>query len=200
MAELKHPSSHLAKAHWYFLYHRRRRSVTKNTREIFVGQLISLSGSIVSGTLLELTKSTLGQTVGVFLLLPGVLDLGGSVAGAFGAKVNHAYSQTRQGAGRFFLKSLGYALLIVAGSSLVLGVVGAGLAKLIFGASFGLILELALLVATGAALIGLPLVGGLTVLAVRVGIDADNVIGPIETSIFDSLTVVMLFLVLRWLL
>jgi cation transporter-like permease len=189
--QLHHP-----KSHWHFLFHRRRSSLAKTTREIFGGQLISLTGSIVAGLSLELVKSTLAGTVGIFLILPGVFDLGGSVAGAFGAKINHALTSDgrlkRHDFGRSWLYSLG----IVGLASLVLGLIGATLAALLFDGDFTKILFIAVVAPIITATIGLPIIGGLTILAARRGLDADNVIGPIETSVFDSLTILVIFLLL----
>jgi cation transporter-like permease len=186
---------HGIQSHWHFLFRRRRRSLGKTTREILIGQLISLSGSIVAGILLELTKSTLIATVGIFLLLPGVFDLGGSVAGAFAAKVNHAFTRGSFTA-RDFHRSLVYSLVVLSISALVLGAVGGLLASVFFHASFLKVMFTAWAASIVTGLIGLPIIGSLTLLTASKGLDADNFIGPIETSIFDSLTILVIFMLL----
>jgi mgtE-like transporter len=186
---------HGSRSHWQFLFHRRRRSLNKTTREIFAGQLVSLSGSIIAGLLLEMVKSTLIGTVGIFLLLPGVFDLGGSVAGAFGAKISHASRQGRVGL-KDFRRSLAYSLLVLFLASIVLGLIGAILASSLFEADFLTVATTAVLASMITGTIGLPIIGGVTLLASKKGLDPDNIIGPIETSIFDSLTIMAIFLIL----
>ncbi len=78
--------------HWHYVRRRRTRKKTHTSREILAGQLLSVSGSVLAGYVLDLTKLELASMAGVFVLLPGVFDLGGSVAGAMGARLNHRLS------------------------------------------------------------------------------------------------------------
>lgn len=189
---------HDAKSHhWRFLYTRRRSSLSKNTREIFIGQLISLTGSIIAGYLLELSKGTLAAVAGVFLLLPGVFDMGGNIAGSFGAHINHVLEYKPKNTLGLFVKSLIHSLGVAAIASMFLGLVAGSLAALLFHASYWVIFKIAVFSALLSTLIGLPLVGIATVVAFKRGYDPDNFIGPIETSIFDSLSIVVVVLVMR---
>lgn len=159
-------------------------------REILLGQGVSLLGALFAGVALELNKSELLAVAGVFLLLPGIFELGGAVAGAFGAKISHFRELHPRLARRQFLPSVLYSLLLVVAASFVLGAIGGALAAGLFGADFGTLLRVCVLSVVLSSVIGLPLVGLATLAAVRLGMDADNVIGPVETSLFDVLSIV----------
>lgn len=182
--------------HWHYLYRRRRHKKESTSREILIGQLISLTGSIAAGYFLEVGKIHLALVAGAFLILPGIFDLGGSIGGALAAKIAHRLEEGKQSTHKIFLHSLFFAFAIAVVAAIFLSLFGAGLAAWLFDASFRDIFFSSILATTIVGLIGFPLVGLATILIYRLGLNPDNVIGPIETSIFDSLTIISLLIAL----
>lgn len=156
-----------------------------------VGQAFSLIGALLAGVILELNKTELASVIGVFLLLPGIFELGGAEAGAFGAKLSHFHETHPRHAKRYFIPNMFYSLGLILAGSIVLGTLGGLIGEWLFGADLLTLLKITILSSTLAAICGLPLVGLATLRAIRLGLDPDNVIGPVETSLFDLLSIVM---------
>jgi mgtE-like transporter len=179
--------------HWYYLYRRRRvRRHHSTSREILAGQMLSLAGSLEAGYFLEIGKEHIAFVAGAFLILPGIFDLGGSIAGALAAKLAHRLEQSKRPVHHILLSTIGFSLAVAFVSSIFLGLFGAALATWLFDANFIEILLITIVASTIVASIGFPLIGLATIRVYRTGIDPDNVIGPIETSLFDSLTIIAL--------
>lgn len=174
--------------HWHYVRSRRLRKTNHTAKEILIGQIVSVVGAVIAGLVLDFNKAELATMAGVFLILPGVFDLGGAVAGAMGARINH-----RLGEGaptRHVLRdSLLHAFTLICFSAVFLSIFGAILGRLLFDADLWRLFMVAFLSAIAAAVVGLPVIAIATVLAKKRGLDADNFIGPIETSVFDTLTV-----------
>jgi cation transporter-like permease len=196
----KIPRSHIH--HWPYIYAKRRRRqqvLGINAKQMAWSQIISLVGSVVAGVLLEANKVELGLIAGAFLVLPGVFDLDGSIGAALSAKINHHLENPKANAVLVFLKSVGFALLISALAGLVVALVGACIATAFFDADFGqifLLTEQAILL---SAVIGFPLIGAMSVLFRQFNVNPDDVVGPIESSVFDILTVLTMVMVIGWL-
>lgn len=160
--------------------------------------MISLSGSIAAGYFLETGKHQLALISGVFLVLPGIFDLSGAVAGALGAKVAHRLQAkpTPFERLRSILHALLFSLIVLTFSAVILSAFGAWLGAWLFEANFKLVFQISFFSCLIAAAIGFPLIILLTVFVWRRGLDPDNVIGPIETSIFDSLTILAVLAVI----
>lgn len=175
--------------HWHYVHMRRTRKVSHTAREILIGQIISVVGAIVAGLVLDFNKAELASMVGVFLILPGVFDLGGSVAGAMGARLNHRLGQQGASDRHIIRDSVLHAFMLICFSAVFLGLFGAILGRLIFDADLWQLFMVTFMSAVAAAIVGLPIIAIATVLAKKKGVDADNFIGPIETSVFDALTI-----------
>lgn len=190
MSEAKVPLGTYAhhERHWYYVRKRRTRKVNHTTKEILIGQIVSVVGAVVAGLVLDFNKTELATMAGVFLILPGVFDLGGSVAGAMGARLNHRLGQGAP-LKHVIRDSLFHAFMLICFSAVFLGMFGAILGRLIFDADLWRLFMVAFLSAIAAAAVGLPVIAVATVLAKKRGLDADNFIGPIETSVFDTLTI-----------
>lgn len=174
--------------HWHYVRKRRTRKKTHTSREILAGQLISVSGSVLAGYVLDLTKLELASLAGVFVLLPGVFDLGGSVAGAMGARLNHRLSLGGQP--RAIIRdAIIHAFMLMIAASLLLATLAGLIGSVLFDGDFVKLFGITTGSVIISGIIGLPLVAGATFAAHKKGVDPDNFIGPIETSIFDTVTI-----------
>lgn len=186
--------------HWHYIYKRHRsRALGINTKQMAWSQVISLVGSIVAGLLLESNKDALAILVGAFVVLPGIFDLDGSIGAALSAKINHRLEKTDLSALIVLVRSIGAALLIACLGGLIVATVGAGVSVWLFDANFWQVFVLAEGAVVLSAIIGFPIVGLLSVIFRKLRVNPDDVVGPIESSIFDILTIITMALVIGWL-
>lgn len=186
--------------HWHYLYERRRRRVRAlgiNSRQMAWSQVFSLIGSIVAGLLLESNKATLALMAGVFVILPGVFDLDGTLGAVLSAKINHRLEKLDERPARAFISSVLFAFLIAILAGVLVAAAGAFVASHFFAAKFMDVFKVGLGAILLSAVIGFPIVGGLSVFFIRRGVNPDDVVGPIESSIFDVLTVITLTVMVR---
>lgn len=174
--------------HWHYVRRRRLRTANHTNREILGGQIITLLGAVVAGLVLDLNKGELASMAGAFMIMPGVFDLGGAVAGAMGARLNHRLDQGAP-VKHVTRDALLHAFTLICFSAVFLGLFGAIVGKLLFDADLWRLFMVTFLSAVAAAIVGLPIIATATVLSKKRGLDADNFIGPIETSLFDTLTI-----------
>lgn len=197
---MKHIKNGFHNRHWHFLYEKRRRRVLGiNPKQMAVSQVFSLVGSVVAGVLLESNKTTLALVAGAFVILPGVFDLTGTMGAVISAKINHRLEDPSAKTWRVFAGTVSYTTLVAALGGLLVALAGAGLATWLFDASFTQVFKLATGAIVLCGLIGFPLIGLLSLLARQRNMNPDDVIGPIESSIFDILTVITMVLVIGWL-
>lgn len=174
--------------HWHYVRRRRTRRKAHTAREIFYGQLISLIGATASGFVLEANKTKIAALVGAYLILPGVFDLSGSAAGAMGARLNHIFGERKEKYSVLF-KVLSQTLILVSASAVFLAIFSAIVAGIFFGADLLKIFYVTAGSVILSSFVGMPVVALSTVLAKRKGLDPDNFIGPVESSIFDLLSI-----------
>lgn len=187
--------------HWHYIYakhHRRQRALGINAKQMSGSQVFSLIGSIIAGALLESNKTTLALLAGVFVVLPGVFDLNGTLGAALSAKINHRLEDPQARPLQVFLRAVSFAMFMAVFGGLIVASVGGLVATLFFDASFVHIFMVAELAIILSAAIGLPLMGLLSLLFRHFKVNPDDVVGPIESSVFDILTVITLALVIGW--
>lgn len=185
--------------HWHHVYRRRRRrALGINSKQIAVGQLTSLAGAVLAGFHLENNKASLALIVGTFVILPGVLDLNGSLGGALSAKINHRLEQPGAKVWRVFLRGTSFAFLIAVLAGSIVATAGGIIAMTFFDGNFSTVFQLALGAILLGAVIGYPLIGIVTIALRKAGINPDDVMGPIETSFFDFLAIFALVAVAGW--
>lgn len=195
------PKNNIHHKHWHHVYkRRRRRALGISSKQIAIGQMVSLLGAVMAGYHLDNNKAALAVVVGAFVIFPGVLDLNGSLGGALSAKINHRLEDPKSRTWNIYLRSVLFAFLIALLAGSVVGLAGGFLATTLFDGDFVTIFKLALGAIMVGALIGFPLVGVLTILLRKLGVNPDDVMGPIETSFFDFLAVYALVLVTGWLI
>lgn len=186
--------------HWHYLYERRKRRVRSmgiSSKQMAWSQVFSLVGSIVAGVLLESNKEVLIALAGVFVILPGVFDLDGTLGAVLSAKINHRLEKLGESTVNVLVSSILFAWLIAVLAGLVVAGVGAGIAALFFSANFLNIFQVGFGAILLSAIIGFPIIGALSIFFIKRGMNPDDVVGPIESSIFDILTVITLTIMVR---
>lgn len=197
MAEEPHQQVEHGK-HWHYVYARhRKRALGISTKQMAWTQVFSLVGSIIAGSLLESHKLTFTLLAGAFVVLPGVFDLDGSLGAALSAKINHRLEDPRNQPATVFVKGVTFAFVIATLAGLVVAIVGASIANWFFDANFWRVFWLAESAIILSAIIGLPMIGGLSLLFRKLKMNPDDVVGPIESSIFDILSVITMVMVIK---
>lgn len=183
--------------HWHYVYKRHGKKVGNiSSKQIMVGQIIALSGSLVAGFLLELNKEHIAVFAGALLLLPGIIDLSASITGAMCAKINHRLDSESR-VSKVVLSSVGFSFLLSVFSGAIVGVTGGLIGELFFGSTFWKILVLCVVAMVTVGLLVYPLMAGVTVLVKKMGFDPDNIVGPVETGISDALMVLVVSILVR---
>lgn len=177
------------KQHWHYLFHRRRMGVGISAKQMATSQVFSLIGSIIAGVLLDINKETLVMIAGTFVILPGVFDLDGSIGAALSAKINHKLNETDQ-ARQVILSSIWFSLRLCVVAGVLVGLVGGLISEIFFDSEFWKIFVIGWGAIMLSGIIGFPLIAIMSYLFKRKNINPDDVVGPIESSVFDILTVI----------
>jgi cation transporter-like permease len=197
LSELTQP----VRQHWPYVYHRRRQKVLGiNAKQMAWGQVASLIGSVIAGVLLDTHKETLALLAGAFVVLPGIFDLDGSIGAALSAKINHLSEKTNLSARRVLYHTVWFALRQAILAGVLVGLMGASIAVLFFDAMFWHVFLIGVGAVTISAVLGFPLIGLLSIFFRRLSINPDDVVGPIESSLFDILAVITTVIMVEWLL
>lgn len=186
-------SKHHHLRHWHHIYKKRRyRALNINAKQMSYAQIVSLLGSIIAGVLLDANLVAFSALAGAFVILPGIFDLGGSLSASLSAKINHRISETEASRWRIFITSLGFTIVVAIFSGLIVSLVGASIAAIFFEANFWKLFILAEVAIVICCTIGFILIGWLTLVVRRLGMNPDDIVGPIESSLFDILAVITL--------
>jgi mgtE-like transporter len=161
---------------------------------MLIGQSVSMVGSVIAGLLLDFQKEQFLLLAGALVILPAVFELGGSVAGAMGARIAH---RLHEGVRPWLILRDGvtHAFLLTISSSLLLGLISSLVTFVVFGADILKIFIAVVSVCLSVAVVGLPIVALVTYLSYKSGADPDNIVGPVETTLFDLLSVIALAVV-----
>ena len=193
-------STEHAHQHWHHVYKKRRRKITNiSSRQIIFGQAVALMGSLLAGYILEINKASLTIYAGAFLLLPGIVDLAASITGALCAKINHRLEEGSAPA-KVIGSSISFAFLLSVTCSLIVGVIGGTIGLLFFNVPFWHIASLAIATMIAVGVITFPVMSLLTLIVKKIGLNPDNMIGPIETGFTDALTAFTVSMIVRMLL
>ncbi len=182
----------VAHRHWHYIYKKRRRLLGISTNQMASSQIISIAVALIAGVTLNAHKESLILVTGVFVILPGVLDLASSIGTALSAKINHILEDPDQDKMVVALSSTLFALCLVASAGLIVGTVGGGLTALLFDGSFWRTFAIGWISMVAAGLIGYPLTALVAVVFRNKNVNPDDVIGP---SLFDLISIVSIIVV-----
>ncbi|MBI2148297.1 magnesium transporter [Candidatus Woesearchaeota archaeon] len=177
-----------------------KRVIDKDFREIFTSEFISITGGLIAGVFLLGLANKLELIPGLFILLPGFLEMHGNIFGSLAARLgtllNTKHIKPKFEHNKILLINILSSILLVLVVSLFLGVLATLLNYFIFK-SYSLILIFVSLVAGIISLIiELPLTVLTTFWVFNNGYDPDDIMGPYVTTIGDIISVLSLFIVI----
>jgi cation transporter-like permease len=155
-------------------------------------QILSIVVALLAGVILNSHKDGLVLVTGVFVVLPGVLDLDSSIGTAMSAKINHILEDPDQNNFRVAASSTLFALCLCAAAGLIVGSVGGAFTALLFDGSFWRTFAIGWGSMMLAGLISYPLTALVSVVTRNKNINPDDVIGP---SLFDLISIVAIIFV-----
>ncbi|MBD3171649.1 hypothetical protein GF326_04195 [Candidatus Bathyarchaeota archaeon] len=190
----------IAGALWIHLKNRGRREYDKTLKEFICTLIVVTIIVTLTGYLLGRISSQIGDTAEIYFIYPAMIDTVGDVGSIIGStattKLGLGYFAAEYSSIRAHMSEITYAW----SGSLFLFTVYAVISGFTYGFSnFWRLIA----VVWGTNLIVIPLITaisfGVGIITFKRGLDPDNFVIPFETSLADSLTTLVLFLmILLW--
>jgi len=179
------------------------RIIDKNFAEIFFSQIISVAGGLIAGTFLAVFTNKLLFLPGMLILLPGFLEMRGSISGTLASRISSglflgvikADRPNRRIISGNIIASFFLAFCI----SLALGILAYFFSYFAFGIAETKIIFIAVLAALIANIVEVPLTLFATLQIFRRGHDPNNIMGPFITSTGD-ITSILALLIALWII
>jgi mgtE-like transporter len=165
--------------------------------EIFVSEMISVTGGIFAGTMLALAVDKLALIPGILILMPGFLEMRGNIAGSLAARLStslHLKLLNGKKGSRIKTSNVWAAFLLGILVSAFLGFVAYVGTLLFFKINYPKIMIVALAAGIVSNLIMIPITTKTTIWLYRHGHDPDNIMGPYITTLGDIVSVASLLL------
>lgn len=170
----------------------------KSFKEIFLSQVVSILGGLIAGTVLAIYVDKILLIPGMFILLPGFLEMRGNISGSFAARLSSGLFLRVVNPKKFGTKlvhgNLFAAVLLAVIVSFALGIVAFLFNYFLFHVYTPEIILIPLIAGIIANVIEVPLTLFFTFYFFRKGHDPNNIMGPFVTSTGDVTSVVALLI------
>ncbi len=177
-----------------------KRLFDRDFREIFSSEFISITGGLIAGTILLSIVNKLELVPGLFILLPGFLELHGNIFGSLAARLGELLHtkniKPRYLNNKLLVTNVLASILLLIVVSLFLGFVASLINFWIFGVKSFVLVFIAIFAAFIAMVFELPLTVITTFWLFKNGYDLDDIMGPYVTTVGDIVSVLSIFLVL----
>ncbi|MBI4015955.1 MAG: magnesium transporter [Candidatus Aenigmarchaeota archaeon] len=165
----------------------------KDFKEILSIEIVSMTGGLFAGFLLAFITNKLEVIPGLLLLLPGFLEIRGSISGSLSARISSALflkvlkpTISKQ---RILYGNITAAVAMGIILSLILGVMAFLLSFFVFQINYPNIILMSLIAGVLATIIEIPLTLSATFWLFKRGHDPNNVMGPYITTVGDIVSV-----------
>lgn len=170
----------------------------KEFTEILGSEIISTTGGVVAGSLLLLAIDKIYLVPGLFILLPGFLEMRGNISGSLSARLSsglilHAFNPNIK-KNKIVKGNLIASMILVIIVSLALGFVTYVTTWYFFNINNINIIFIALIAGVLSNIIEVPLTVVTTFWLYRHGHDPQNIMGPYITTTGDIISVVSLLI------
>lgn len=171
---------------------------TKDFKEIFFTQIVSITGGLLVGTFLAFALDKVYLIPGFFILLPGLLDMRGSVSGSLAARLSAGLHlgviKPKVLINRITIGNIKAALLITIIVSFLIGLVAYFVNFFLFDINYPKMILISLFAGLLSNVIEIPLTVLLTFWLFKRGFDPNNIMGPYISTSGDISTVVSLLI------
>jgi len=168
-------------------------------KEIFSTQIISIFGGLIVGVLLVIYTDNILLIPGMFVLIPGFLEMRGNISGSLAARLSSGLFLGFIKPGRMNTKTVKGNVLasffLASVVSLTLGLVVFLLNYAIFGIFMPKVILIPFIAGIIANAIEIPLTLFFTFYIFKKGHDPNNIMGPFVTSTGDITSIVSLLIV-----
>lgn len=171
---------------------------TKDSKEILFTQIISITGGLIAGSFLAFALDKVYLIPGFFILLPGLLDMRGSVSGSLAARLSSGLHleiiKPKSPMNRIVIGNIKAVFLMTIVISSLIGLIAYLVNYFLFGFNFPKIILISLFAGTLSNFIEIPMTVFLTFWLFKRGFDPDNIMGPYVSTSGDIVTVLSLLL------
>jgi mgtE-like transporter len=179
--------------HW-----KARSMLHKEFKDIFAAEIISMTGGLLAGTLLAIYIDKILLIPGLFILLPGFLEMRGNISGALAARLGTALDLRKMPAiisKNGDIKQNIFATFVeVLVVTLSLATVAYAITYFIFGTATLLIFLIAIIAALISNFIEITLTTYTTFWLFKKGHDPNDIMGPYVTTTGDIVSVASLLI------
>lgn len=176
------------------------RVFTKDFKELFYTQIISITGGLLAGSLLAFALDKIYLIPGFFILLPGLLDMRGSISGSLaarlGAGLHLGVVKPKTLINKITIGNVKAAILLTIIMSSLIGSVAYLVNYFLFDANYPKIILISLFAGILSNVIEVPMTVILTFWLFRRGLDPNNIMGPYVSTSGDIATVLSLLIAL----
>lgn len=167
--------------------------------EILSSQLVAITGGVIAGTLLAIFTDKLFLLPGLFILLPGFLELKGAIAGSLASRLGtelHTRKIKADGKSKLIKENKMASFILVFFVSLILGVATYLITYFLFGHNNPKLMLIPLVAAIISSIVLFPLTVKMTLWLYKHHHDPDNVMGPYVASIGDIESILSILIAL----
>lgn len=170
----------------------------RNFKEIFLSQIVSIIGGLIAGTFLALHTDKLILIPGMLILLPGFLEMRGSISGSLASRISSGLFlgviKPNQKRSAIVHGNLIASFFLALAVSALLGIIAAGVNYFTLGIFTPSIIIIPVIAGVIANLIEIPLTLSVTFALFKRGHDPNNIIGPFVTSTGDIVSIFSLLI------
>ena len=165
----------------------------RDFNQISIGLFIATSGGILAGALLASFTEQIDLIPGLFILLPGFLELRGNISGTLSSRMSSALHlgkmKPRIKGNKLLADNVLSSAILVLVVSTILGLLAYGFGALAFGIYNFAIIPLSVFAAVISSVIQLPATILFCFYLFKKGYDPDNIMGPYITTLGDVVSV-----------
>lgn len=170
----------------------------KSFKEVFGSELISIIGGLTAGTILAVYTGKILIIPGMFILLPGFLEMKNSISGSLTARLSAGLHlgliKVNKRKTKLVHRNVTAAFLLAFMVSLLLGLATFGFNLFIFHIYMPKMILVPIIAGIIANMIEIPITVLCTFYLFKKGYDPDYIMGPFVTSMGDILSVVALLI------
>lgn len=172
--------------------------ISSDFKEISAGQFVSITGGLIAGIFLAYIKDDLLLIPGLLILIPGFLEMRGSLSGSLSSRFSSAlhmgYIKPHIANTRFIRENILSSTLLALFVGVILAIVSLIATYIYFDVIYLKIIYIAVIATVLSDIIIIPLTIWTCFWIFRHNHDPDNMMGPYSTTVGDVVSMVSLFI------
>jgi cation transporter-like permease len=160
----------------------------KNIEEIVFSQAFSIIGGLTAGTLLAIYTDQILLIPGLFILLPGFLEMGNAISGSLSSRLSSRLYQ-RKLTNPILIKNVLASFILILIGSVSLGLIAYSLSRFFFNINNTDIIFIPIIAAIISGTLLLPITARIVLWLYHHHDDPDNLIGASSTTLGDIINI-----------